>query len=121
MSADGISFWDVFFVLLIWIPLVMIWLFVFMDLFRREDMSGWIKALWVLVIIILPFFGALFYLIFRPFTAADIEMQEAYAAEKDYHKAADAADKLHKLSELRDKGDITQGEFDMQKAKLLKE
>ncbi|MBN2028334.1 MAG: SHOCT domain-containing protein [Actinobacteria bacterium] len=121
MAADGISFWDVFFVLLIWIPLIMIWVFVLMDLFAREDMNGWVKALWVFVIIVLPFFGALFYLIFRPITAADVEMQEAYTAERDYDKAANAADKLHKLSELRDKGDISQDEFDKQKAKLLKE
>jgi uncharacterized membrane protein len=99
----------------------MIWVFVFMDLFRREDLNGWIKALWVFVIIILPFFGALFYLIFRPITQADIEMQETYTAERDYDKAANAADKLHKLSELRDKGDISQDEFDKQKAKLLKD
>jgi hypothetical protein len=121
MAADGISFWDVFFVMLIWIPLVMIWVFVLMDLFGRKDMNGWLKALWVLVIIFLPFFGSLIYLIFRPITKADIEMQEAYTAERDYDKAATAADKLHKLSELRDKGDITQEEFDKQKAKLLKE
>lgn len=121
MAADGISFWDVFFVLLIWIPLIMIWVFVLMDLFAREDLNGWIKALWVFVIIILPFFGALFYLIFRPFTAADAEAQASYVAEQDYDKAATAADKLHKLSELRDKGDITQEEFDKQKAKLLKD
>jgi uncharacterized membrane protein YcjF (UPF0283 family) len=121
MAADGISFWDVFFVLLIWIPLIMIWVFVLMDVFQREDMSGWIKALWVFVIIVLPFFGALIYLIFRPFTAADVKTQEAYAAERDYDQAANAADKLHKLSELRDKGDITQDEFAKQKAKLLKD
>lgn len=107
--------------LLIWIPLAMIWLFVLMDIFRREDMSGWVKALWVLVIFILPFFGALFYLIFRPITKADIELQQAYMVEKEYAKAADAADRLHKLSQLRDKGDITQEEFERQKAKLLRE
>jgi len=121
MAADGISFWDVFFVLLIWIPLIMIWVFVLMDLFAREDMNGWIKALWVFVIIVLPFFGALIYLIFRPITAADVEAQATYEAERDYDQAANAADKLHKLSELRDKGDISQEEFDKQKAKLLKD
>jgi hypothetical protein len=120
MAADGISFWDVFFVMLIWIPLIMIWVFVLMDLFGR-DMNGWIKALWVFVIIVLPFLGSMIYLIFRPVTAKDIEMQEAYTAERDYDQAANAADKLHKLSDLRDKGDITQEEFDKQKAKLLKD
>jgi hypothetical protein len=121
MAADGISFWDVFFVMLIWIPLIMIWVFVLMDLFGREDMGGWIKALWVMIIILIPFLGSLIYLIFRPVTAKDIEMQEVYTAERDYDKAADAADKLHKLSALRDKGDITQEEFDKQKTKLLKD
>ena len=121
MSADGISFWDVFFVLLIWIPLAMIWVFVLMDIFRREDMGGWLKALWILVIIIIPFIGAFFYLIFRPVTKADLELHEAYLADRDYAKAADATERLHKLSQLRDKGDITQEEFERQKAKLLRD
>ncbi|NPV60940.1 MAG: SHOCT domain-containing protein [Actinobacteria bacterium] len=121
MSADGISFWDVFFVMLIWVPLAMIWVFVLMDIFRREDMSGWLKAMWVMAIMLIPFLGALFYLIFRPITKADLQLQEAYLAERDYARAADAAERLHKLSQLRDKGDITQEEFERQKAKLLRD
>ena len=121
MSADGISFWEGFFLLLIWIPIIFLWGFALVDLFRRDDLSGWAIAGWLLLIIILPLLGVLFYFIFRPVTAQDVEAAETYQKEVEFSKASSAADKLHKLSELRDKGDITQEEFDKQKAKLLKE
>jgi type VI protein secretion system component VasK len=119
LAADTIGFWQGFFLLLIWIPLVMIWVFVLMDLFRREDVSGWTKALWVVVIIIIPFFGSLIYLIFRPVTKQDIAMGEEFERQREYQQAANTTDKLAKLSELLDKGHITQEEFDRKKAKLM--
>ena len=119
MTADMHGFLVGFFLLLIWIPLVMIWVFVLIDLFNR-DMSGWLKALWIVVIILIPFFGSLIYLIFRPLSVTDTEMQQA-VQESEFHKAALATDRLAKLSDLLDKGRITQEEFDRKKAKLMKE
>jgi hypothetical protein len=52
---NGISFMDGFFLLLIWIPLIVIWAFALMDLFRRDDLSGGMIAFWLILIIILPF------------------------------------------------------------------
>lgn len=60
------TFWDVFFILLIWVPLIMLWVFALADIFQRDDLAGGSKALWVAVVILLPFFGTLIYLIARP-------------------------------------------------------
>jgi type VI protein secretion system component VasK len=118
---NGIGFWEGFFLLIIFIPLVMVWVFALMDLFRRDDLKGWVIALWIAALILLPFLGALIYFLVRPVTAGDVEQQKAYVEEVESEKAARAADKLHKLSELKDKGDITQEQFEKQKAKLLKD
>ncbi len=76
------DFWDSFFLFLIFIPLIMIWVFALFDIFRRDDMSGWLKALWVVVIILLPFLGTLIYLIFRPAGATVQERQAIDAASR---------------------------------------
>jgi uncharacterized membrane protein len=115
------SFWEGFFLILIFLPLIYFWGFACVDLFTRKDLSGWSIALWLLVIIFLPILGVLLYFIFRPVTAQDKEAAEAYMEEREFSKAAKTTDQLHKLSELRDKGDISQEEFEKQKAKLLKE
>lgn len=118
---NGISFWDGFFLLLIFIPMVICWVFAFVDLFRRDDLKGWEIALWIIFLILIPILGVLFYFILRPVTRKDVEMAEEYQKELEFDKAAKATDKLHKLSELRDKGDITQEQFQKQKDKLLKD
>jgi hypothetical protein len=60
------TFWEAFFLLTIWVPLVMLWVSALVDIFRREDIGGVSKALWVVTIFVLPFFGVLIYLIARP-------------------------------------------------------
>ncbi len=115
------GFWQGFFTILIFLPLAFLWGFALVDLFTRKDLSGWAIALWLIAIIIVPIFGVLIYFIARPVTARDVEAAQAYTEERDFSKASQTTDKLHKLSELRDKGDITQEEFEKQKAKLLKE
>lgn len=59
-------FWSVLILLFVFIPLVFAWAFVLVDMFVRRDLSGWGKAGWLLVIIVLPLLGALIYLIARP-------------------------------------------------------
>ena len=59
------SFWNTFFLLLIYIPLIMIWAFALIDIFRRDDLHGGAKAAWLIVVIIIPFIGTLIYLIAR--------------------------------------------------------
>ena len=60
------TFWGAFLLLLIWVPLVLLWFATIFDVFRRDDLSGWGKVAWVLAIILIPWFGALVYLIVRP-------------------------------------------------------
>ena len=63
MLAD---FWESFFLFLIFLPLVTLWAFALIDLFKRHDLSGGAKALWLVVIIVIPIFGALIYIAMRP-------------------------------------------------------
>ena len=116
---DGIGFWQGFFLLLIFIPVAMCWVFALMDLFRRDDLSGWMVAFWIFFLLILPILGVLIYFIARPVTVQDVAMQEEYRKQVDSDKAEKAADRHHKLSDLKARGDLTQEEFDKQKAKLL--
>jgi hypothetical protein len=60
------TFWEAFFLLLIWVPLLMLWFAALFDVFRRDDLTGPKKALWAAGIIVLPWFGALIYLAARP-------------------------------------------------------
>jgi type VI protein secretion system component VasK len=114
-----IGFWEGFFLLLIWIPLIFLWAFALVDLFQREDLSGWAVAAWLILIILLPLLGVFFYFLFRPVTKQDAEAREAFLREREFEKSAQVADKLHKLSDLLDKGRITQEEFERQKSKLM--
>jgi hypothetical protein len=65
------TFWEAFFILLIWVPLVMLWAFALVDIFRRNDLRGVSKALWVVVIFVVPWIGVLIYLIARPAEAPE--------------------------------------------------
>ena len=99
-----------------------IWIFIriFADIFRRQDMSGVMKVLWILVLFWIPFFGAMIYLIARP---KDVP-SELFAAPSQASAQAAAvspssADEIAKLAALRDAGTITPAEFDAAKAKAL--
>ena len=117
------GFWDTFFLLLIFIPLIMIWVFALFDIFRRDDLKGWLKALWVVVIILLPFFGTLIYLLFRPAGATEAEREAMDQASRDfvrqYSSDASPTDQLKTLSELHDAGKISDEEFAKGKAKVI--
>lgn len=96
------------------------------DLFRDHEMSGWGKAAWVLFLVFIPFLTALIYLIARGDGMRDRTIQAQTDAKKHFDEyisqqahAASPADQLHKLSELKDKGDLSQEEFEQAKAKLL--
>src|SRR5271157_2032151 len=111
------------FLFIIWFWLLII---IFTDIFRSHDMSGWAKALWVIFVIVLPFLGILVYLIARgggmSERAAQAAQQQQEAMDQYIKQAAgtsNSADQLAKLADLKDKGVITQAEFDSQKAKLL--
>ena len=60
------TFWDFMLFFFIWIPAVMLWFFCLFDIFRRPDLGGGAKFLWLLFILLIPWIGALCYLLFRP-------------------------------------------------------
>ena len=121
-------FWSVvyFFLWVIWIW-IMIWIFI--DIFRSRDLSGWAKALWFLFILFIPLIGVLVYLIVRGGSmherAVRQVQQEDQAAQAYIREAAgtsgkqSSVDQLSKLADLRDQGVISADEFDREKAKIL--
>jgi hypothetical protein len=60
------TFWDFFFLLFIFIPLTITWVYTVIDIFRRPDLSGLSKFLWLLLALFLPLFGMLIYFMVRP-------------------------------------------------------
>jgi hypothetical protein len=95
------------------------------DLFRDHETSGWAKAAWVFFLIFLPFLGVLIYLIARGDGMRERTIKEQADARRHMDTyiretaGSSPADELHKLSELRDKGAISDAEFERAKAKLL--
>ena len=90
------------------------WMFIsiFADIFRRDDISGWSKAGWIFLIVVLPFLGVLIYIIARPkMTEQDQRRLDDYQAQQRQAAGYSAADEISKASELRDKGAITDAEF----------
>ena len=119
LAQEGTGFWGWFFLFLIFIPMMMLWIYTLVDIFNRVDLSGWVKALWVIFVLILPIIGMMIYFIFRPILPQDIQAKEKYEKSMEAARAADVTDKLAKLAELRDKGVLSEEEFQAQKAKLL--
>ena len=118
-------FWSIlyFFLWVIWIW-ILIW--IFLDIFRSRDLSGWAKALWVVFVIFLPLIGVLVYLIARGDKMHQHAVQDAQAQDqaarayiRDAAGPESSADQLAKLADLRNRGVITQEEFDREKAKVL--
>lgn len=72
------TFVEVLLLMFIFIPLTLLWLFALIDIFGRPDVSGWGKAAWILVILVIPWLGALIYIATRP---SDLE-QDVRATER---------------------------------------
>jgi Short C-terminal domain/Phospholipase_D-nuclease N-terminal len=99
-----------------------IWIFIslFADIFRRNDLSGVAKAGWILLLFIVPFLGALIYVIARPkMTQQDREMMERSQEAQRRVEGYSAADEIQKLATLRDDGKITAEEYEEMKRKAL--
>jgi hypothetical protein len=101
---------------------MVIWMFIsiFADIFRREDLSGMSKAGWLFFIIVLPFLGILIYMIVRPkMTEQDKRMMAEAQAAQARMTGGSAVDDIAKAQDLLAKGAITQAEFDGIKSKAL--
>lgn len=98
--------------------LMALWIFVscFLDVFRRDDLGGGMKVVWIFVLFIVPLFGCLVYILTRPkVTATDVQ---ALAAAEAVSKVS-TADELAKLADLKAKGVVTDEQYEQLKAKLL--
>ena len=103
-----------------WFMAIWIFITIFADIFRRRDLSGWAKAGWILLLFILPFLGALIYLIARPkMTEQDKEEMERYKEAERRISGYSAADEIDKLSKLRDEGKISAEEYEEMKRKAM--
>ena len=113
----------VFFAWVIWFWLLIT---VFADLFRRHDASGWVKAAWIIFVILIPYFGVLIYLIVEHKGMTERSMaqaQQAQAQMDDYVKSvasqSDPTEQIAKAKQLLDTGAISQAEYDSLKTKAL--
>ena len=118
-------FWTmlIFFAFFVWIWLLIT---VFSDLFRRNDISGWLKVAWIIFVIVLPYLGVFVYLIaqHKGMTERVIEQQETAKAQMDTYvrsvaSESDPAEQIAKAKTLLDAGTISQSEFEQIKRKAL--
>ena len=107
------DFGDVFMTMLVfffWVLYIWMFMAVFGDIFRRHDLSGWGKAGWTLLIIVLPFVGILAYMVSRPKPTQEELAMMGYGHRRSGH-AISSADEIAKLAELRAQGVITEEEY----------
>jgi type VI protein secretion system component VasK len=121
-------FWTMlwFFAFIVWIWVLVA---IFVDIFRSHDIGGFAKALWFLFVLFVPLLGVLVYLIARGSKMHERAAQQAQQDQKaldtyveDRVKAVNdntSADELTKLAALKNNGEITESEYDAQKAKIL--
>ena len=105
-----------FFVAWFWLLIV-----VGSDLFRRRDISGWVKALWVIGWIVFPYIFVLAYLIFQGRGMAERNAQQAEHSRDELRRIVgySAADEITKLDQLKKSGSITDLEYGRLRAKLV--
>jgi hypothetical protein len=112
----------IFFLFVIWIWILIT---VFADIFRRRDIGGGMKAVWIIFVILLPYLGVFIYLIAEGHHMAErnaAQMNTARAQQDEYIKSvagSSPADQIAQAKSLLDSGAITQAEFDGLKAKAL--
>jgi hypothetical protein len=111
---------DVFtiFVFVFWFWLVIT---VALDLFRRHDISGWGKAIWVIAWVVFPLIAVLAYLIFQGKGMADRNVKRAEEAREELRRVVgfSAADEIEKLDRLKKAGSISDAEFTRLRARLV--
>lgn len=111
----------------IWIGFLIVVFRIVIDIFRDRELNGWLKALWLVVILMLPALGALIYLIARGKSMAERDLESAQmarSAQVEYTKglvaeATGPASEIKAAKELLDAGTITEAEYEALKAKAL--
>jgi predicted PurR-regulated permease PerM len=127
--AADYPFLDVLWTMLvffIWIAWFMILFRVLIDIFRRHDIGGGSKVLWIIFVILLPFLGVFVYIITQSHHMAERDMKQAAAAQAQFDEhvksvagSGGPAAEIEKANALLSSGAITQAEFDELKRKAL--
>jgi hypothetical protein len=106
------------FAFVVWFWLLIV---IYSDLFRRHDISGWGKAIWVIGLVLFSYLGILAYLITQGRGMAERNTQQANQAREELRRVVgfSVADELTKLDQLRKSGSITEAEFQNLRAKLV--
>jgi hypothetical protein len=109
--------------LAIFVFIVWFWLLITVaaDLLRRHDISGWIKAIWVIAFVVFPYFAVLAYLIFQGKGMAERNVQQSQHARDDLRRIVgfSVADEIDKLDRLKKAGSISDAEFTRLRARLV--
>jgi len=127
LIAADYPFLDVFWTMIIffcWVAWIWVLIVIIGDLFRRHDTSGWVKALWVIFLIVLPFLGVLIYLIANGSGMSRRQAETVRASQEQFDSyvksvSGGSASELAKAKELLDSGAINQAEYDQLKSKVL--
>ncbi len=109
------DFWNAFWLLAIWVPLIMLWGFALVDLFRR-DMSGVAKALWAIAIVLLPVLGIILYFALRE----GRNNQYAVTSPDQTGPDSDTAGTIARLHDLNQRGILDDAEFAKYKTYLVR-
>ncbi|GLX16844.1 MULTISPECIES: SHOCT domain-containing protein [Streptomyces] len=123
------AFWTVMWIFL-WVMWLILLFRVVVDVFRDHEMSGWVKAAWLLFLFLIPFLGVLVYVIARGKDMGRREIKHAQEQQEAFNAyiretagsatpAKAGADDLFRLSELKAKGELSEEEFQRAKQKLL--
>jgi len=124
LFPDGFTFSNFLIdVLAIFVFVLWLWLLIMVigDLFRRHDISGWGKALWVVFLIVLPYIGVFSYMVFQSKGMAERATQQTLQARDEIRRAVgfSVADEIEKLDRLKKSGSISDQEFAHLRAKLI--
>ena len=121
------NWWDVLWILFIVMPLILFWMFALADLFRRDDLSGISKVIWLFAIVFLPLLGTTLYVLLRPhdleasvrdrraFDETTMRWDEATMP----NSATSRAEQLSILARLHDSGQLSESEYSSEKSRIL--
>jgi hypothetical protein len=104
-----------------WVILFFLVINVFTDLFRRHDISGWVKAFWIIFVILFPFLGVLIYLITQHAGMAQRQNRDVQQARDEIRRQVgfSVADELEKLDRMKSEGRLTDEEYQRLRAQLI--
>jgi hypothetical protein len=118
-------FWSIL-VFFLWIMWFFLLFRVVADIFRSDDLGGWAKAAWLILVLLVPFLGVFVYVIARGDDMGRRDVAQAQAQDQAFQSyvrdtagSGGSVDQLAKLADLRDRGVINDAEFEQQKAKIL--